>query len=248
MGARAAGMAYASSALYDEWSLFNNPGGLAKMSQNSAAFAYDAPIRLKGANRTAALYNHHTKPGTASFGLFRFGDDVYNEQTLSIGFGNQIGISSLGLKLNILQYHSQGLGIYRAVTFEFGGITKLSEVFHIGAHITNLTQAKIGKDNEPLPVRLTTGMSYQPDKDIIITSELCKVLEYPITWRTGIEYGYHQKVFIRTGFNLNPGTGFFGIGIRKKIIRMDYSLQFNHYTGPSHQAAASYWFLSKEKK
>jgi hypothetical protein len=247
MGARPAGMGYASAGSFDEWSLFNNPGGLGKIEQINAAFSLEVQSQLKGANRMAALFNHPSKWGTLSAGLFRFGDDLYNEQALSVGFGNQIGIATLGIKANVIQYQASGFGIYRSLSIDFGGITELTEKLILSAYILNLTQSRIGEDNEPLPTRLTAGISYRPGSNIFITSELSKELDYPSTWRTGLEYSIQQKVFFRTGFNLNPNAAFFGIGVNKKKIRFDYSIQHNHLTGASHQASASYWLLQKNK-
>jgi hypothetical protein len=248
MGARSAGMGYASAGSSDEWSLFNNPGGIGKFKQINTAFTYEVQSQLKGANRMAALFNHPFKWGAISTGIFRFGDDLYNEQALSIGLGNKVGIASLGAKLNIIQYHAEGFGVSRAISVDFGGITEITEKLYLSAFITNLTQSHIGDDHEPLPTRLTAGLSYYPDKNIFLTTELSKELGYEATWRTGIEYSFHQKVYFRTGFNLTPNAAFFGVGIRKQKIRLDYSVQLNHFTGVAHQASASYWFSQKEKK
>jgi hypothetical protein len=247
MGARATGMGYASSGILDEWSLFNNPGGVGKIEQTNAAFAYEVQSQLKGANRMAATFNKPFKWGTTSAGLFRFGDDLYNEQMISAGFGNQFGIASLGMKVNLIQYRAEGFGVSTAVSFDFGGITELTEKLSIGAYITNLTQSSIGEDNERLPTRLTAGLSYHPEKNIFITTELSKELDYITTWRTGLEYSFQQKVFFRTGFNLNPNAAFFGLGVFKKKIKFDYAVQLNNLTGASHQAAASYWLSKKTK-
>ena len=247
MGARSAGMGYATSGSYDEWSLFNNPGGIGKIEQINAAFSMEVQSQLKGANRMAALFNYPGKWGALSAGIFRFGDDVYNEQALSMGFGNKVGIASLGIKANIIQYHASGFGVFRSLTFDFGGITELTESLILSAYILNFSQAHIGEDNEPLPTRLTAGLSYHPVIDIFISTELVKELNYVTTWRTGFEYVIQEKVFFRTGFNLNPNAAFFGVGIRNKKIRFDYSIQLNHLTGASHQASASYWFSQKNK-
>lgn len=126
MGARATAMGYASSGIKDEWSLFNNPGGLGKISQLNTAFAYEVQSQLKSANRMGAVFNSPFKWGTPSVGLFRFGDDLYNEQALSIGFGNQFGIASLGAKVNLIQYRADGFGVSSALSFDFGGITELT--------------------------------------------------------------------------------------------------------------------------
>ena len=240
-------MGYATSGISDEWSLFNNPGGIGKISRTNAAFAYEVQSQLKGANRMAAAFNNPFKWGTVAGGLFRFGDDLYNEQILSAGFGNQFGITSLGLKINLIQYSAEGFGVSTALSFDFGCITTLTEKLSIGTYITNFTQSKIGDNDQRLPIRLTAGFSYHPEKNISITTELSKELEYAATWRTGIEYAFNQKIFFRTGFNLNPNAAFFGIGGSKKNIKFDYAIRINHLTGASHQASVSYWFSQKEK-
>ncbi len=248
MGARATALGYASSGLADEWSLFNNPGGLAKITQTNAAFAYEVNAQLKGANRMGAIFNMPTKWGVASAGLFRFGDDLYNEQALSIGFGNQFGIASLGMKVNLVQYNAEGFGVTTAISFDFGGIAELTEKLSIGAYITNLTQSRMGDEDERLPTRLTAGLLYKLEKNILVTTELAKELDYIATWRTGLEYSFHQKVFFRTGFNLNPNTACFGLGIRKKKLRLDYAVRFNPLTGALHQASAVYSFSKNIEK
>jgi hypothetical protein len=248
MGARSSGLGYTTSGIADEWSLFHNPGGLGKSIQTNTAFAYEVKSQLKGANRMAAVFNTPLPEGTVSAGFFKFGDDLYNEQTISVGFGNTFGIAALGAKLNLIQYYAEGFGVSHALSIDFGGITELTEKLFLNAYITNLTQSHIGEDNQLLPTRLTTGISFRPEKNIFISTEICKELEYSTTWRTGIEYSYQQKVFFRTGFNLKPNAGFFGVGIHKKKVRIDYGVQLNQLIGSAHQASAGYWFNRKDKK
>ncbi len=39
--------------------------------------------------------------------------------------------------------------------------------------------------------------------------------------RTGMEYSIYDKVFVRTGFNLNPNAAYFGLGAQKRNIKID---------------------------
>lgn len=240
LGSRAAAMGYATSGSKDTWSLFNNPGGIATIQQLSAGAAYEVQARLKYANRMGAVFYMPAQWGTSAIGMFRFGDDLYNEQVFTLGFGNELGITSLGFKINYIQYQAAGFGTSRSASIDLGGITRLSEKLLIGAYINNLTQSKIGTDKELLSTRLTAGFTYQPEKNITIASELTKELHYETTWRTGIEYSFQQKVFFRTGFNLHPNAGFFGLGIHKKKLLADYAMQFNTWKGASHQVSVVY--------
>src|SRR5690242_9972831 len=95
LGARTMGMGFSSSTLADDWSLFNNVGGIGKTNQASANFAYEIKPALTGANRLAASILVPTKPATLGLDVFRFGDDLYSENIVSLGIGNTIGNTSL---------------------------------------------------------------------------------------------------------------------------------------------------------
>lgn len=250
MGARAAGMGYASSGITDDWCLFNNVGAIGSVDKMSAAVAYEIKAQLNNANRMAFAFNSPIRWGVAAIGAFRFGDELYNEQILSAGFGNKFGIASLGIKANYIQYQASGFGTHSSFSLDFGGLAQLTEQLSIGAYITNLNQAKISTDydSERLPTRLTVGFIFKPKENLFITTELDKDIDYAATWRTGLEYSFKEKFFARTGFNLNPQAGFFGLGVRKKRIQIDYTIQFNSILGASHQASASYSIHRNDKK
>ncbi|MBS1557409.1 MAG: hypothetical protein JST69_01675 [Bacteroidetes bacterium] len=241
MGARAAGVGYASAGLADEWAYFNNIGGIGKQKIASGSFAYEIKPTLTGANRMAASFLTPLKWGTAGVGIFRFGDEVYNEHLFSVGVGNTIGHTSLGLKTNYVQYRAEGFGQHSAISIDLGGITQLTQQFSIGAYITNLTQSKLNSVNaEPLPTKLVAGFSFRPSDQVLIATELEKDLLYRATWRSGVEYALYKKIFFRTGFNLSPNAAFFGLGVLKKNIKIDYAIRFNQLTGTVHQASAVY--------
>lgn len=249
MGGRAAGLGYATAATEDEWSLFNNVGGLAKVDQLNTSFAYEARPALVGANRMAASILAPSKIGTVGVGIFKFGDDIYSEHQVSFGVGNQIGNTSLGAKVNYTQYRVEGFGNISAASFDFGGISRITPQLSIGAYITNLTQSKlIGTDGERIPTKLVLGIAFKPSNKIFIATELEKDLDYQTIWKTGLEYSIYEKVFFRTGFNLNPNVAYFGLGTHKKNLKFDYAIRFNQLTGAAHQLSASYLIPSKNKK
>jgi hypothetical protein len=249
MGARPAGLGYATAVSNDEWSLYNNVAGLAQVDQTSVAFAYEARPALIGANRMAASIMAPSRIGTLAAGIFRFGDDLYSEHQVSVGLGNQIGNTSLGARINYTQYRVESFGNISALSFDFGGISNITSQISIGAYITNLTQSKlIGSDGERLPTKLVVGVGFKPTDKIFVTTELEKDLDYQATWKSGLEYSIYEKVFFRTGFNLNPNVAYFGLGAQKKNLKFDYAIRLNQLTGASHQASAIYTIPSRLKK
>ena len=247
MGARAAGMGYASAVLADEMALFNNPGAITKVPKASTYFAYEVSPALPGANRTSAGFSIPTRFGVGGLGLFRFGDNLYSEQIISGGFSNKLGIASLGAKVNYIQYRSESFGTKSAVAIDFGGLVQITSQISVGAYIVNLTQSKITSD-EYLPVKLVAGFGFKPSEQFFFSTEIEKDIDIKATWRSGVEYTIHKKVFVRTGFNLKPTAAFFGLGAQAKRLKVDYAIKLATTLGTTHQASAIFQFEKISKK
>jgi len=58
----------------------------------------------------------------------------------------------------------------------------------------------------------------------------------------GLEYAFHKKFSARTGYNVRPNTGFFGLGMKTKKLSIDYTIQYNVFLSVSHQASVGYQF------
>lgn len=238
------GMGYASACLQDEWSILNNPAGLSENKNFTSAFSYNAHP-LKNFNRMAATFVAPIKVGVAGVGVFRFGNELYNEQIIAAGYSNHFGLASLGLSLNYIQYNTEGFGRKGVVTVSLGGIATLTPQLLIGAHITNVNQPEISDDDERVPTRINTGIGFKPSDKVFLCAEIEKELTSETTFKTGIEYSIHKKCAIRTGFNLNPDAGFIGFGFKPKKLSVDYALTYNLNTGINHQGTVGYKFGSR---
>lgn len=247
IGGRAAGMAYASACLQDEWSLFNNVAGQASLKQIIAASTYDAKPKLEGANRSAIVFAIPTNIGVVGAGALRFGDALYNEQLLSVSFSNQLGLASLGVTLNYLQYTAQGFGTKSVLTVSAGGIAALSKSVSIGAYVLNINQPLLSEiEGEKVPTRLSLGLSLSPTEKVQLCSELSKELDHAATFKTGMEYKATKKFHTRTGFSLYPNNIFIGIGFIQSKLSIDYAYQYALTgLGESHQASLAYKWKRK---
>jgi hypothetical protein len=245
MGARVQGLGFASAALTDEWCVFNNIGGLAKVNQITTACTYEARPGIAAFNTMAAVAALPFSFGVTGVGIFRFGDDLYNEQLVTAGFSNTFGLASLGIRVNYIQYHAEGFGNKGVLSVGFGGIATLSPVFAIGAYITNINQPTLSEDDERLPTILTAGIAFTPSDKLLITAELEKDLEYTPVWKAGLEYAFYKKFSFRTGFNLEPNAAFIGLGFKPEKFRLDYAFMQNSEQGARHQATVAYRLKAK---
>ncbi|MCB0490212.1 MAG: hypothetical protein KDC99_17160 [Cyclobacteriaceae bacterium] len=241
MGARSGALANASSALSDSWSFHNNFAGIANGTQTAVNFAYSVPPALPGANRAAFSLVTPAKSFGFGVGLFRFGDEMYSEQILSTSISNRFGLAALGVKLNYVQYNAEGFGTRNALTLDFGGIAELSDKVSVGAMITNISQSKLKSNSEEkLPTRMTTGVQFRPESNLILLIEVEKDLIYDPILKGGIEYEFYSKFFVRTGFNLNPNLICGGLGYRSSKLSIDYSMQYAASIQTQFQLSVSY--------
>jgi hypothetical protein len=248
MGARASSLGYTSSCLTDEWSVFNNIAGLAKVNVPVAAVTCDVQPSFKPFNKVAGVLVVPVKIGVTGIGVYRFGDDLYSEQIISAAYSNTFGLASLGIKCNYVQYNISGFGKKGVFSVSFGGIAELTPKIKVGAHIINLNQPKVSViDKERLPTTLIVGLALKLSESTSVMTELEKEMEFSPRWKTGIEYRVHKKFFFRTGINVQPNAGFFGFGFKHRKFACDYAYQYDPQVGSRHQASIAYK-LKHEKK
>lgn len=247
MGARGAAMGYATAASFDEWSIFNNPAGLAPVRQSTAGFALEAFPALPGANRTGAAFTRPFSAGAGSVAVFRFGDQLYSEQLLSMGYGHQLGNTALGIRLSYIQYRASGFETRHALGITAGGITQLLPSLWIGAYAININMPTIGDTQEKIPTLLLAGLRYQPTERTILATEVEKDVERDLIWKSGIEYQVHPKICGRSGFWINPSALFLGVGFTPQRLRVDYALHHSWVLGTRHMLSAAYSIHRKNK-
>lgn len=226
MGARSQGLGNASAALADEWSVWNNPGGLGYLKKLAGGMALHRSPALPGADRLGALAVSPFSFGVMALSIFRFGDELYSESLASVGYGHRLGLASLGIRADFIQYRAEGFETSVGWGATFGGIAELSETVALGALVSNLNQPKL-PNGEPLPVKLTAGVRYKPTSKFLLCGEIAKDLDFDPTIKGGMEYQFHRKFIARTGFNLNPTAAFFGLGFATWKLQVDLAWQYN---------------------
>lgn len=240
-GAKSAGLAYAYSTIADQWSVLNNPGGLGYIQTTSAFAGYENKYNIHGFNSLTAGLTSKLSLGTFSVSAFKFGDDLYNEQIYSLGYGNKFGIAGLGIRLNYNQYYIDEFGSKGVFSIDFGGIAEITEELRFGAYIRNINQAQLAElYDERIPTYLNAGIAYLPNDKIILSAEVEKELENDPVFRMGLEYIFIKKFAVRTGVKTNSFTNYFGLGFIGQKLHIDYALTKHQILGLSHQLGIAY--------
>ncbi|MEO9484125.1 MAG: hypothetical protein ABJG47_11785 [Ekhidna sp.] len=243
LGGRSAGMAGASLTLSDEYSLFNNIGGLGGVEDHAAFAAYQNRYGVSQFQVVGAGAIYTTDIGNAGVGFYKFGDDIYSEQRIHLAVGNKIQMVSLSLGVDLLQYNISTVGTSQALAIQFGGIAEISPQLHFGAHIFNLNQAKFDSETgERIPTVMKGGFSYRPSDELMLNMEVEKDLDFEEVFKAGIEYRIVEKVFVRTGISTQPFIGAFGVGFHPKNLKFDYGFSNDSKLGNIHEMSVAFSF------
>jgi hypothetical protein len=242
-GARSQGMGNLRVHGMDTWSYFNNPGGLAKLETSVVSAGYDSRFGLKELSSVDLVGAWKIKSGTLGFGLSRYGGKLLNQQSLGLAFANQLGIVSVGGKLEWFQTQIEGFGSGSSLIFSLGGMADLSPNFSVGASISNLSRSKLSKDSETrLPTGVSLGISYTPISQLQIQLEIEKDIQIKPILKAGIEYGIRDWIFLRTGINSHPSRLFFGLGLKSNRMKLDYAFGQNQALGSTHHLSLAFAF------
>lgn len=247
-GGRSAGLGNTNSNLKDEWSIFNNVGGISGVENGAVFFGYNRYFGLEGFDKVAAGVIHPLQYGNIGLSFFRCGDQLFSEQVISAAFGNRIGFVNLGFRANYYQMSIEDFGTAGTLYFDLGGIVELIPKLSFGAYISNFTLSHIyTSEKTTLPVIMKVGFSYQPVNELQLNIDLHKDVDYAPVIKAGIEYLVSGKLYLRTGINTNPFRSFFGAGILLNRFKVDYAIGANQFLANSHQASVSFNYLNKHE-
>jgi hypothetical protein len=246
-GARSKSLGHASSTLTDAWSIYNNVGGISGVEHGTVFFGYDKIQNLEGFDKVAAGIIQPLKVGNVGVALFKFGDELYSEQSVSLAYGSKVGFVRLGIKANYFQMRIDELGSAGALSFDIGGTVELIPKLNFGAYISNFTLAKLSNpEHSELPVFMKLGLAYLPVDELSLYLDLCKDVANEAVVRAGIEYTVGSKFYLRTGVNTEPWSAHFGGGVLLRRFRIDYAFSNNDFLGASHQASISFTYSNHE--
>lgn len=232
-GSRNEAIGSLTSVSVDEWSLWRNPAGLVSLEQPRASSSLHRSQSVTPFTRSF-VFAMPTKAGSFATGISSFGDALYNESIASLGFGNRLGLASLGIRADVYQLRVDGEAARRAVGITAGCIAKISKKLSVGICARNINLPEWTR-GQPLPIVLNSGFSFTPSDNFMVVGEVEKNTDFDPTFKGGFEYNMRKKFFFRTGFNLFPNAAFGGIGLRMWCLGVDYALKYGFLPGYAQQ-------------
>jgi len=235
--AGASGLAMGNTGVTFEniYSAFKNQAGLARLSGVSFAVQAEQRFLAAGLNSGSVAFGYPTKSGTFGLALNYFGYQIYNEQKIGLSYARlldknlSIGaqVDYVGLRFQDAEYGNRG-----TVTFEIGMQARIFKSFIVGAHVFSPVRIKLTDNPEDvIPTQLNIGGSYQPSEKVTVTFEVEKDIDYPISFKAGVEYFPVEKFGIRAGTGTKPTQNSFGFGLRLDPVEIDLGASFHWELG-----------------
>lgn len=245
IGARNSGMGNTGLTLADVWAIRYNQAALADVDQMAVGISYESRFLTKALGIQSFAFALPTKSGTFGLNYTGFGDNLYRETKLGLGYGMKLSDKfNIGIRLN---YHSLRLGNNygnaNSLTFEVGMVAKPTKNLEIGFHLFNPTAVKLNDyQNEVIPVIINLGVSYKFSDKLRTNVELEKDIEHPASFKVGLEYLPLEFLYIRAGFTTNPTMPTIGFGVIKKQLKIDFSTAFHPNLGITPALGMTYSF------
>lgn len=214
MGARELAVGQATTALQNtNWSMFGNPAMMYEDKKNASFFG----VRYFGLSEItdmAVSVTYPTKLGVFGAGAHRYGFDLFNENRMRLGYKNSFSGFHFGVILNYSHVvQGGGYGSAGALGVDVGVAAPILSDLWIGAKATNINQPEYGSRNdEKLPRELSIGLSYRLSDVALFTTDVVKDIQFPVSYRGGVEVTIIENLVGRAGITTEPQTFSAGFG------------------------------------
>ncbi len=213
----------------DVWSASCNPAGLTEVKKLSCGLFYNSNFLIKdiSSQYLIAAFPLNKKISSA-ISLFRFGNEFYSKNQISIGGGMRLNDNiRLGAQLHFQYiYQSEQSPLYYAFP-ELGISYRINNKLNASSAIRNFTSNLYNehKINEAQLLRI--GLSYVFDEKIKIHAQIIfQNKNYPFVG-VGIDYFPKEKICI--GFNISSTNQPFNIGVGYKLKPVEIKIAFAYH-------------------
>lgn len=252
VGARRVGLGFAYTAVRsDFWSLFMNPAGIAGIQQMEVGAFVERRFLLEQLNvgtigfvMPFKNYKHF-----AGFDAGGFGFGGYSESHIGLTYATTLFERiSLGAKINYTRFSIQNYGAKSALYADLGLNCILSKHLSFGFRVFNASRSELLRDlDEKIPTTFDAGLSYQVSDKVLIVADVEKQVNFPVSFKGGVEYAVAKFLKARIGASSQPVTFCAGLGVNVKALQIDFANTLHQYLGYTPSLSLSYRFGKTEE-
>jgi hypothetical protein len=244
--ARSLAMAGVSSTLSGGWSVFGNQAGLASVQHPEVAGSFQSRFLLAELSARTGLFVIPVQTSVFAFSFYQFGQIPFRQEKYGFAYSRQVFPKlNFGIQFNYYSlYFSEENRSASSAGLELGLQYLFSDKLIIGAHVLNPYQTgiKIYSGKHSYPSAFNLGILYKLSESFGLASELQNDFDRHFRLKTGMEYSFPEKLFLRAGISGKPYQFSAGIGFRIQKISFDIASSYHQYLGNSPAVSFQYQF------
>lgn len=227
-----------------------NPAGIAGLQQMEVGAFVERRFLLQQLNYGtvgfATPFNHGKH--FAGFDASGFGFGGYNESNVGLTYATTLFERlSLGAKVGYTRVSIENYGAKSAFYANVGINCIVSKHLSVGFRVFNANRAELQKEqDEKIPTTLDVGLAYQVSDKVLIVADLEKQVNFPLSFRGGVEYAPAKFLKARVGASTQPVTVSAGLGVNVKGLNIDFANTLHQYLGYTPSLSLSWKFNKAE--
>ena len=245
-GSRFQAMADASAGLSGCWAAFGNQAGLANIKHPEVAGTFQNRFLVAELSSRAGLFAFPVQSTVIALSLYQFGEIPFRQEKLGIAFARRIFPQlNLGLQFNYYRlFLPEANRSNGSAGIELGIQYLASQKLTLGFHIQNpyQTAIKTFSGKYEYPSRVNLGAWYRLSGSFSLTSEAEDDFSGSFRIKTGMEYNFQEKLYLRAGIASNPYQLSSGIGFQLKKLTVDFGDSYHSSLGNSPSVSFKYQF------
>ena len=229
-GASSLGVANSTVAVPSLWSSYHNQGALGFFEGMQVGLYYESRFDISEFGVKSLAFAMNTRPGTFAVDFTSFGFSKFSDNKIGLAYGMKLAdFLAVGIQLDYFYIHQDSYyGSIGAIAGEIGILANPFDDFYVGAHVFNPWRTKVSENqDERLPTVLRLGFAYDFSEEVKFSSEIEKNLDFPVMFKTGLQYEPLQDFILRTGAYFSGNETFlaFGLGYSFKNITLELSFE-----------------------
>ena len=231
-GASSLGVGNSTVAVSGLWSTFHNQGALGFFEGMQVGMYYENRFNIPEFGVKSLAFAMGTKSGTFALDMTSFGFNKFSDNKIGFAYSMKLAdYLAVGIQLDYFNIQQDSYyGNISAFSGEIGILANPFDNFYVGAHIFNPWRTKLADDqDERLPTIFRMGISYDFSEKVKLSSEIEKDLDFPVMFKTGLQYEPIEDFILRTGVSFSEKNTFlaFGVGYSFKNVTLDLAFE-NH--------------------
>ncbi|MFT3824838.1 MAG: hypothetical protein QM731_12990 [Chitinophagaceae bacterium] len=237
-----------SQSFSDAFSFLNNQASLGSLKQVNAGVYGERRYMLEELNFLMGAVGLPVGSGGLGVAVKYFGWSQYNESSVGLAYGKNLGKVNIGVQFNYTMLRITGYGSDNALSVEAATTWQITDQVQVGLQVINPVGGKFSNNKEEkLASVYKTAIGWEASSVLYMSAELVKEENKTATVLINAQYRFANCFFARGGIATASGTPYLGVGWKLKNIRADITGSYHPQLGITPGLTISFYGKSNKE-